>query len=232
MQCDECGKRFSGSGLSVVSEGKQKVFCADCYRKIREEYDKKRICDDCSHFDHESCELTGSKLKPISIGDRDYFVQAEECVNYTDEETRNAQETIENLRKAGRYEEAAQECEKLRMLEKAGQLRRKGKEVMIANLEKAGRYEEAALECEKLGMLEKAGQLRRKGKEVTVLHIDVNSLIRQMADRGQTLTYHCCHCGAPLRVGAKSEEVFKICPNCGYSLEVIDLAKLINQHLS
>jgi hypothetical protein len=195
MQCDECGKRFSGSGLSVVLEGKQKTFCADCYGRIREEYDKKRNCDDCGHFDDESCELTGNKLKPISIGYRDYFVQAEKCAYYTGEETRNAQKTIENFEKAGRYEEAAQECERL-------------------------------------GMLEKAGQLRRKGKEVTVLHIDVNSLIRQLADRGQTLTYHCCHCGAPLRVGAKSEEVSKICPNCGYSLEVIDLAKLINQHLS
>jgi hypothetical protein len=194
MQCDECGKRFSGSGLSVVLEGKQKTFCADCYGRIREEYDQKRNCDDCSYFDDESCKLTGSKLKPISIG-RNYFAQAEKCANYTDEETQNAQKTIENLEKAGRYEEAAQECEKL-------------------------------------GMLERAGQLSRKAKENTIEHIDVNSLIRQLADRGQTLTYHCCHCGAPLRVGAESEEVFKICPNCGYSLEVIDLAKLINQHLS
>lgn len=195
MQCDGCGKRFPGSGLSLALEGKQGIFCADCYGRIRGEYDKKKNCDDCSHFDDESCELTGSKLKPVSIGIRDYFVQAEKCAHYTDEKTRDGQKMIENLEKAGRYEEAAQECEKL-------------------------------------GMLEKAGQLRRKGKEITVLHIDVNSLIRQLADRGQTLTYHCCHCGAPLRVGAKSEEVFKICPNCGYSLEVIDLAKLINQHLS
>jgi ribosome-binding protein aMBF1 (putative translation factor) len=194
MQCDGCGKRFRGSGLSVLLEGKQKTFCADCYGRIREEYDKKKKCDDCSHFDDESCELTGSKLKPIPIGYKDYFVQAEKCANYIDE-TQNAQKTIENFEKAGRYEEAAQGCEKL-------------------------------------GMLEKAGQLRRKGKEITVLHIDVNSLIKQLADRGQTLTYHCCHCGAPLKIGAKSEEVFKICPNCGYSLEIIDLAKLINQHLS
>jgi ribosome-binding protein aMBF1 (putative translation factor) len=194
MQCDRCGKRFPGSGLSVVLEGKQKTFCADCYGRIREEYDKKKKCDDCTHFDDESCELTGSKMKPISIGYKDFFLQAEECAYYTDEETRNAQQTIENLEKAGRYEEAAQECEKL-------------------------------------GMLEKAGQLRRKGKEIIVLHIDVNSLITQLAEKGQTLTYHCCHCGAPLKVGAKSEEVFKICPNCGYSLEAIDLAKLINQHL-
>lgn len=195
MQCDECGKRFSGSGLSLTLEGKQKILCADCYGRIREEYDKKKNCDDCRHFDKESCELTGSKLKPISIGYGDYFVQAEKCSYYANEEIESKQKTVENLEKAGRYEEAAQECEKL-------------------------------------GMLEKAGQLRRKEKEITVLHVDVNSLIRQLADRGQTLTYHCCHCGTPLKVGAESEEVFKICPNCGYSLEVIDLAKLINQHLS
>jgi hypothetical protein len=102
----------------------------------------------------------------------------------------------------------------------------------IVNSEKAGRYEDAARACEDLGMFEKAGQLRRKAKEMTVVHVDVNSLVRQLAERGQTLTYYCCHCGAPLKIGAKSVEVPKTCPHCGYSLEFVDLAKFINQHLS
>jgi hypothetical protein len=195
MQCDSCGKKFRGSGLSLTLEGNNKTFCADCYTEIREEYDKKRQCGDCKHFRDDSCEVTGSKLIPASIGYKNYFVKAEGCAHYTDEETGREQEGIENL-------------------------------------EKAGRYEEAARECEKLGMLEKAGQLKRKAKEITILHIDVDSLVKQLADRGQTLTYHCCHCGAPLKIGAKSAEVLKTCPKCGYSLEVIDLAKLINQHLS
>jgi DNA-directed RNA polymerase subunit RPC12/RpoP len=191
MQCDVCGKRFSGSGLSLTLDGNQKTFCADCYGKIREEYNQKKNCDDCRHFDKDSCELTGSKLTPTSIGYRDYFVQAEKCVHYKEEEIESEEKAVENLEKAGRYMEAAQECEKL-------------------------------------GMLERAERLRRKQRETT---LNVNSLIGQLADRGQTLTYHCCHCGTPLRVGAESEETFKVCPNCGYSLEAIDLAKLINQHM-
>jgi DNA-directed RNA polymerase subunit RPC12/RpoP len=100
----------------------------------------------------------------------------------------------------------------------------------INNLILAGRYEEAAQVYEKLGMLKEAGDTRRKGKDVTVLHIDVNALVKQLAERGQTLTYYCCNCGAPLKVGAKNE-VLKTCPNCGYDLAVIDIAKFINEHL-
>jgi DNA-directed RNA polymerase subunit RPC12/RpoP len=194
MQCNECGKKFHGSGLNVTLEGKQKTLCADCYGKIKEEYRKKKTCEDCNHFHNASCKLTESNLKPVSIGADDFFVQAEKCAYYTDEEIESEKMTIENFEKAGRYEEAAQEYEKL-------------------------------------GMLEKAGQLRRKRKEITVLHVDVKSLIKQLADRGQTLTYHCCHCGAPLKIGTETSDVLKSCPHCGYSLEVIDLAKLIKQHL-
>jgi DNA-directed RNA polymerase subunit RPC12/RpoP len=193
MQCDECGKKFHGSGLSATLEGNQKTLCADCYGKIKEEYKKKKNCEDCNHFDDNSCKVTGSKLEPIAIGIDAFFTEAEKCTYYTDE--------VEIEKKT------------------------------IENFEKAGRYEEAAQESEKLGMLEKAGQLRRKGKEITVLHVDLNALIKQLADRGQTLTYHCCHCGAPLKIGTETSSVLKSCPHCGYSLEVIDLAKLIKQHL-
>jgi hypothetical protein len=194
MRCDACGKKFSGSGLSLTLDGKQKTFCADCYAKIKEEYGKKKNCDDCTHFDKDSCELTGSKLAPTSIGYMDYFVQAEKCAYFKEE--------VESEQKA------------------------------VDNLEKAGRYDEAAQMCEKLGMPERAEHLRQKQEEITALRDDLNSLIRQLVDRGQTLTYHCCHCGTPLEVGSKSEEVLKICPNCGYSLEAIDMAKLINQHMT
>jgi len=164
MQCTECGKKFPGSGLSVTLEGKQKMLCADCYRKIKEEYKKKKNCEDCNHFYDASCKLTESKLEPVSIGIYDFFVQAEKCTRYTDEEIDSEKKTVE-------------------------------------------------------------------GKEITVLNVDVNTLIKQLADRGQTLTYHCCHCGAPLKIGKETSDVLKSCPHCGYSLEVIDLAKLIKQHL-
>jgi DNA-directed RNA polymerase subunit RPC12/RpoP len=160
MQCTDCGKKFHGSGLSVTLEGKQKMLCADCYGKLKEEYKKKKNCEDCNHFHDNFCRMTERKLKPVSIGINDFFVQAENCTYYTDEE----------------------------------------------------------IDTE-------------KGKEMTALNVDVNNLIKQLADKGQTLTYHCCHCGAPLKIGKETSEVLRSCPNCGYSLEIINMAKLIKQHL-
>jgi hypothetical protein len=194
MRCEVCGKKFSGSGLSLTLDGKQKTFCADCYTKIREEYGKKKNCDDCAHFEKDSCKLTGSKLTPTSIGYMDYFDQAEKCAHYKEE--------VESEQKA------------------------------VDNLEKAGSYDEAAQMCEKLGMPERAKQLRQKQEEVTASRDNLSSLIRQLVDRRQTLTYHCCHCGTPLEIGTKSRIVLKICPKCGCSLEAIDMAKLINQHMT
>ena len=153
MQCTECGKKFHGSGLNLTLEGKEETLCADCYGKTKGEYKKKKNCEDCNHFDDASCKLTESKLEPVSIGIDDFFVQAEKCASYTEEETESEEET------------------------------------------------------------------------------DVNTFIKQLADRGQTLTYHCCHCGAPLKIGTETSDVLKSCPHCEYSLEVIDLAKLIKQHL-
>ena len=164
MQCTDCGKKFHGSGLSVTLEETQKMLCADCYSKLKEEYKEKKNCEDCNHFYESSCRLTESKLKPVSIGIYDFFVQAEKCTYYNDEEIDGEKETAE-------------------------------------------------------------------GKEITVLHENVNALIKQLADSGKTLTYHCCHCGAPLKIGKETSDVLKSCPHCGYSLEVIDLAKLIKQHL-
>jgi ribosome-binding protein aMBF1 (putative translation factor) len=100
----------------------------------------------------------------------------------------------------------------------------------IKKFEMTSRYEDAAKEYEKLGMQEKAQEARRKAKENPLRPLSVDELVEQLAQRGQTLTYFCCHCGAPLRVGA-NHEVLKSCPKCKYDLTVIDLAGLINQHL-
>jgi len=100
-------------------------------------------------------------------------------------------------------------------------------------LEKVGRYEEAARLYEKLGMLEKAGEMRRKEREATVVHLDLNALIRELAERGFTVTYYCSHCGAPIRVsGETNVEDVKVCSHCGSRIEVIDLARFIKSKLS
>ena len=95
MQCTECGKKFHGSGLSVTLEEKQKTLCADCYGKLKEEYKKKKNCEDCNHFYDTSCRLTDSGLKPVSIGINDFYIQAENCTHYTDEEIDSEEKTIE-----------------------------------------------------------------------------------------------------------------------------------------
>jgi hypothetical protein len=99
----------------------------------------------------------------------------------------------------------------------------------IKKFEMTGRYEDAAKEYEKIGMPEKAAEARSMGK-VAVPVTDLNELVKQLSERGQAITYYCCHCGEPLKIGAK-HEVLKTCPSCKYDLTVIDLAKLINQHI-
>jgi rubrerythrin len=100
----------------------------------------------------------------------------------------------------------------------------------IKKFEMTGRFEDAAQEYEKIDMPEKAQEARSMGKVAPVPVTDLDELVKQLAQRGQTLTYFCCHCGVALRVGAKNEPL-KTCPNCKYDLSAIDLAKLINQHL-
>jgi hypothetical protein len=77
---------------------------------------------------------------------------------------------------------------------------------------------------------EKADAERKKIKENPSRPLTVDELVEELSKRGQTLTYFCCHCGAPLKVGAK-QETQKSCPNCKYDLSAIDMARLINQHL-
>lgn len=87
--------------MSLTLEGEQKTFCADCYERIKEEYGKKKSCDDCPHFGDGSCELRG-KLIPVSIGYRDYFLQAENCAYYAHEKIESGQKKIQYLGKAGK----------------------------------------------------------------------------------------------------------------------------------
>jgi hypothetical protein len=58
---------------------------------------------------------------------------------------------------------------------------------------------------------------------------DAEGLVLQLAENGKTLTYHCCHCGWPLKVGAKNP-LYKKCPRCNKDLTIIDMAKFIEQH--
>ncbi len=100
----------------------------------------------------------------------------------------------------------------------------------IKRFEMTGRYEDAAKEYEKLGMQEKAEETRKRTKDTNVSQLSADELVEQLGKRGQMLTYFCCHCGTPLKIGAKND-IQKTCPKCHYDLTVIDMARLINQHL-
>jgi hypothetical protein len=76
----------------------------------------------------------------------------------------------------------------------------------------------------------KTSQNKKKEKEATSPNVSANDLVKKLAEKGQTITYYCCHCGTPLKIGAKSLEIKKTCPRCNRDLEVINLSKLIKQH--
>ena len=110
------------------------------------------------------------------------------------------------------------------------------KEVAIAEvkkLESQGQFEDAVLGYEKLGMNDEADEVRKKlGPTDTVDHQTAEKeLVRELSKKGRALTYYCPHCGAPLRLGALSPKIQETCPKCKGDLKVINLGKLIKQHL-
>jgi hypothetical protein len=164
FECCGCKKAFSGSGLTVALNGEQRMYCAECFWKLRAEYDKKKTCEDCGYFNEESCEKTKKALAPAKVGFNTYFAQAESCKDYSTEK--------------------------------------------------------------------KANPVNIKNKELTETQKEAVALAKTLSKKGQTLTYYCCHCGAPLKISAKTPEIQKTCPRCRGDLEIINLAKLIKQHHS
>ena len=86
FECGGCKKSFSGSGLTVNINGKEQMYCADCYWKLQKQnMIKKKTCEDCGYFDEESCQKTGKTLAPAKIGYATYFIEAETCKNFSTE---------------------------------------------------------------------------------------------------------------------------------------------------
>jgi hypothetical protein len=70
----------------------------------------------------------------------------------------------------------------------------------------------------------------KKKNELTEEQKEATAIVKTLTEKRQTLTYYCCHCGAPLKIGAKAPEIQNTCPRCKGDLEIINLAKLIKQH--
>ena len=77
---------------------------------------------------------------------------------------------------------------------------------------------------------QKAEVSRKKLKQNSSKPLTIDELIAELAQRGQTLTYFCPHCGAALKVGAK-QEIQLSCPNCKLDLSALNMQKLISQHI-
>jgi hypothetical protein len=70
----------------------------------------------------------------------------------------------------------------------------------------------------------------KKKSELTEDQKEAAALAKKLQEKGQNLTYYCCHCGAPLKIGAKSPGIQNACPRCQGDLEIINFAKFIKQH--
>jgi hypothetical protein len=60
---------------------------------------------------------------------------------------------------------------------------------------------------------------------------DEEMLVRQLAQKGVTVSCHCWDCGTRLTIGSPSPEIPNHCPQCGARLDVIDFSKLIRNAL-
>ena len=65
---------------------------------------------------------------------------------------------------------------------------------------------------------EKKAESDKKKKELSEEQKEAVALAKKLAEKNQTLTFYCCHCGAPIKIGAKVAEIPKkvigsfICP--------------------
>lgn len=109
--------------------------------------------------------------------------------------------------------------------------------IHVPNLIKAGRLEEAARFYEKRGMYETAGKLRAKEREIVVknteVKVDLNSLLKQVAEGGIVALYRCPHCGGKLKIGKESTIAgLRTCEHCGSEIGTVDLAEFLKEILT
>jgi len=72
----------------------------------------------------------------------------------------------------------------------------------------------------------------KKKKETTEDQKEAAALAKKLSEKGKTITVYCCHCGAPMKIGAKATEIPSTCCRCQGDLEIVNFAKFIKQHQS
>jgi hypothetical protein len=121
--------------------------------------------------------------------------------NMSEQEKKSACKYAETLGRAGRYEEAAFDYERL-----------------------AKYFNDESL-------LDKARELRDKahGSNVKITTVNVNEMLRQLEKSGVAISYRCPNCSASLSI--KDEMTAGQCGYCGSKIEKVNLAKLLNATL-
>ena len=141
-KCYVCGKESKGGMPTAKINGEQRTYCADCYWKVEKEYKGKKNCDECSYFSADTCKKNGKKLEAVTVGFTEYFVEAENCGDYsTDKEVALAE--IRKLEKQGKFEEAASAYERWGMTEEAEAAKKRivssvDKDALLKSLVKKG----------------------------------------------------------------------------------------------
>lgn len=81
--------------------------------------------------------------------------------------------------------------------------------------------------CKNFSTEQKVG---KKKVELSADQKEGAALVKKLQEKGQSMTYYCCHCGTPLKLGEKTTELQSTCPKCKGDLEIINFAKFIKQH--
>jgi DNA-directed RNA polymerase subunit RPC12/RpoP len=72
---------------------------------------------------------------------------------------------------------------------------------------------------------------RAQHRHLPSISADAEMLASQLAQKGVTLSYYCCYCGALLTIGTTSPEIPNHCPQCGVRIDAIDFEKMIQNVL-
>jgi hypothetical protein len=124
-------------------DGEERTYCADCYWKVEKEYKGKKNCDECSYFAEETCNKKGKKLRCVTVGFTDYFVEAEDCGDFSNDKEVAVGE-IRKLEAAGKFDEAAEGYDRWGMTAEAEAARKKAPtttsdlDQMVKDLSKSG----------------------------------------------------------------------------------------------
>ena len=98
--------------------------------------------------------------------------------------------------------------------EKCGGRIKPGVEIKIGGIRKKYYHPKCYEQFEKVGM-------------TLHTHDNSSSSVKNLVKSEKRLTFYCPHCGAPLKIEAKSPQIQKFCTRCRGDLGVLDRGKLV-----